>query len=212
MKKFIKNLFFEEVEDNTSESTQQSTNIVSTNVGTPKVTDTAVIEEYDKGLYSKLLTKLKDSKVGTVSYFDFIKLVSDKVNVEAFPDPTKRFSVIFENIKLLNPELTKESLVSDVKGFIEMVTSYNTEFESKVKEDISKKIGASMQTIEELRIEESELEARLAEINSKIEQLTSEVTDSESAMQLKAKTGTNSFTKLLTELNIDLENINKYIK
>lgn len=91
MKKFIKNLFFEEVEDNTSESTQQSTNISAES--SPTNTAVRVVsgqqDEYNSDLYSKLLTKVNEHKKESVSYQDFIKIVNVGVNVDAFPDPTK---------------------------------------------------------------------------------------------------------------------------
>ena len=211
----------DETPENTAVNTPVFNTSIISNLSTPVAnvipTSTTVSSEKEKKVIKSLLKLLDDSNLEGPDFYEFCIALKEMQKIGGNTEEGNLYKMVYTTLRITG--LTKQRLIESGNEYLKILSNYLVSFEenheatvqnkvgSKVieKSDIEKLINQKTAQIESMQSEIVGLKTRQQNLGKEIQIETQNIEDTKSAF-------ISGYSKLVAELNSNLEKINQHIQ
>lgn len=220
---WLQSFMFEESDDSSTPVTNTSTvfnapsptiSSQTLNVGT---TQSIISSEKEKKVIESLLKLLDDSNLEGPDFYEYCIALKEMKTLGGNTDEATLFKMVYTTLKITG--LTKQRLVESGNEYLKILSDYLKSFETNHEVTVQTKVGSKI-------TEKSNVENLINQKTAQIESIQSEIIGLKNKQQVldkeiqvetqnieETKTSfISGYTKLVAELNSNLEKINKHIQ
>jgi hypothetical protein len=173
---------------------------------------------FDKSFNDAFQQMIADNNIPGIDYFEFKQALKGMGGVAGLSEAVT-FQTVFNTLKVGDPNLTKEKLLSAVDHYVGVLRAEETEFKSEMNASTEQEVTSRRQKAESLNAENVDLVQQIQNINEKIQRnneealkLNAEAADAEAKIGQTHKNFITTLAHVVSSLETDKEKIGQLIK
>jgi hypothetical protein len=214
---FLKGLIFKQEDGETVEKESKSTTASAfkgaamsqganvQNFGTPQNVQGVI----DNKFVDQLTGVIEQNNIPGQDYFEFKQAVENMKSIAGMSD-TQKFQTIYAVLSLQG--CTKSVLLTSLDNYISLIQGEKTSFNKEMEDQFNGRVTAKLAEAESAKKEMETITKRMAELNTKILNVTQEAGAEEQKIRATEANFMASADVIINEMLSDKNKINEYLK
>lgn len=217
---------FEDSTENTSEETNdEATDDISVSNSSSEILDTGVASVsvnvpstgdgvFDQKFFEFFQSVIAENNIPGIDYFEYREATT---KMKGLADPAK-YQMAFDNFKIADPNLTKETLLSSIDHYDKLLSNEETDFDTEMAGETQSGVIDRRDQAAQLQAENTDIYQQIQNLNEKITKnqeaaikLNNEAAIAEVNIGQTAKNFTKTLTHVRTGLGVDKTKIGELV-
>ncbi len=173
---------------------------------------------FDQKFNDSLQQLIVENNIPGVDYFEFREALKGMKGIAGLNEATS-FQTVYTTLKVGDPSLTKEKLLSSVDHYVNILGSEESDFNSEMESQTDKEVASRRNKAERLNTENQDLVQQIQNLNEQISRnndeavkLNSEAASAEAQIGQTAKNFVITISHIKSNLEEDKQKIEQLIK